>query len=99
MTPQERYDERLAIVADQLAILEYLLENHQYRQSQDTDNWGFVGDLSMVTDHLLEITSFMNSGSGRPNDDFFTPDMAPDTVEAESEYFGLMADNEYITRG
>ena len=62
---QERYDERIKIVADQITVIESLLEVHQQRQTRDPGNWGYVGDLSMMTDSLIEVIGFMNGGNSK----------------------------------
>jgi hypothetical protein len=97
MTAQETYDERFNQAIDDLNEITHLLHQHVEKQRRQPENWAFAGDLGKVHSDFQDIIRFLSSGT--PIDDFFTPDMTPDTVEAESEYFGLMADNAWMTGG
>lgn len=55
----DSYQNKVKEINNLIKIISKGLKNHQEKQKKDTNNWGFVGDLSTVVDELQEIATFL----------------------------------------
>lgn len=66
MTAAEKYFEKSMKIQEQISKLQTALESHNEAFSNDKGNWGFVGDLGMVSNELSTLEDFMISAGVRP---------------------------------
>lgn len=59
MTADEMYIERLNQIGEQIVNIQSLLASHIAKQSRDTTNWGYVGDLGGISEQLAEIEEML----------------------------------------
>jgi hypothetical protein len=58
MEAKIEYEKKQAEIKNELAILNDKLKNHKKIYSKNTNNWGYVGDLSYIINQLKELNKF-----------------------------------------
>jgi len=59
MTAKIKYEEQQIQIKENLDLLKQKLKNHQLDFSKKSTNWGYVGDLEFILNHLKEINQFL----------------------------------------
>ena len=55
MRPEDRYNELREEVLKNLELLKEKIDNHEKEFKKDPDNWGYIGDLSLWNEKLVEM--------------------------------------------
>jgi hypothetical protein len=55
MTASETYKARIKSIEENIKKLQKQLKDHQKEQKLNPNNWGLVGDVAHIDEHLKEI--------------------------------------------
>ena len=59
MEANNKYKEVIKEIENNLKVLNEKLKQHQLKQSNETNNWGYVGDISYINTQLGNINEFI----------------------------------------
>ena len=59
MKLREEYNEKQQQIRIQIIKIMDKIDKHQNNQTQDSKNWGYLGDLEFVNERLTEINRFL----------------------------------------
>ena len=59
MQANEAYNSKQAEIKQLIAQLQKALKNHANKQKKQPDNWGYVGELSSVSNDLKNINEII----------------------------------------
>ena len=63
-TAATEYSEKAAISRDLLKRIAARLSDHQTRQAENPNDWGYVGDLGRVNEELAQVLAALGDRSG-----------------------------------
>ena len=59
MRANEKYEEEIWLVLEEITKLKRNLLDHQLQQSRDAENWCYVGDLGHMKEEIKELNNFI----------------------------------------
>jgi hypothetical protein len=59
MEANKQYQNILNQLETKIELLKEKIKRHSEKQSLETYNWGYVGDLGYVNDKIDEVTNFL----------------------------------------